>query len=318
MFLGHHDPFGYFDQVIGNGIKLSTPAIRSLENGNRDHPSDCIFQFDNKFQIFMSAKLEGRSNLSKYYQRRDPIPPSVIRWIILNLIDEHSTLFYTEHPYVDELVLVCKATGEKLHFDSHTMELIDHSPRRGYVDAFDALAMQVPEDIVIQRYDQEKGDWASVISLFHPNGWSAEFAIGKSFAEIHEGVVDSKGKHIVPPNMVKRLVKTATSFERVGAISFRDNTNLHRHPDETWPQFAIGETPLFVRFERQTITGFPDEGLFLFTIKTYFLDVDDKDPERRAKIITAFQNASPEIYSREFVAKKKDEVLAWLGVDIPK
>lgn len=269
------EPIDYFP-----GHKPSTPAFRPIPEGSSD-PRDQIFQFDWNFHHHMANKRLCRAErLSKYYQKIEPIDLTIINDFIRDKVVESlgTCILYMNDPE--------------------------------YFDVFDALAMQVAEDLAV--YDT-KNQRVVALHLCHANGWSAEGNIGKSFEHIHEEVKNSKGQLIVPaPNkFVKKLMKLNSSIERVGAISFNKYADLNRHPDKKELRSFDPTTPsLFMRVERQTVTPFAETDQFLFTIKTHFYDCSD--PKYIDSAIDIFTNPHPDLYSKWFVDEYKDQVLPWL------
>lgn len=307
--LGDHDPYNYFP-VKDGVIKVSSPAIEALPKYNDRR--DKIFQFDNKFHLYRNEKIRAKGeNPGKYYQTLNLIDKSeIFEFIINTLVAE-----WPEHFHYTNNLLLCKLTGESLHFkDKKEFKPELSQMAMFYQDGFDALGMQVQEDMVIQYANSRETDITETVSLHYPNGWSAEWAIGKSFEYIHEGVQNSKGKLVIgaPAKMVQGLVRMPKVIERVGAISFRGNTELNAHPADDHTRAWVKENPdLSVRFERQTVKSFPSIPCFLFTIKTYFVKVDRDEQTARA-VIQGLETASPDVYSREFIFNNRDEIIAWL------
>jgi len=315
--LGHSDPHNYFEQAIGDGtIKPSTPRMSMIPSKKYENPvKNKIFQIDPEyFHIYRNTKLKAREErLSKYYQRTESDNERVIEFIVDKLVEEYPDLF--EYWYYEDNVwlphhLRCHLTGDNLMFDQN-WKLTAH---KVYIDSFDALAMQVPEDLVI-HYSNSDRDYAGYIHLCHANGWNAEWAIDKDFQWVHKEVENIDKMIPRPKALVDGIIKSGRTTERVGAISFRTNTELNRHPDdepEDANKFNAENPELYMRVERQTINPFPDEGCFLFTIKTYFVNCDHPEADKRDKIIKAFEKDTTKVYSHWFFDKYKDQVLEWL------
>lgn len=324
--LGHHDPLNYFEEVIGDGtVKPSTPRMGVLPNKKQTNPvKNKIFQIDeDSFWDYYESKLRARTErLGKYYQHMGLHNGSVIRFIVEKLAEEYPSFFSISEQLSSDtniVTLYCKITNETLSFDElNDYKLVSHTSTLDYVDAFDALAMQVPEDLVIHYADSEK-DYAGYIHLCHANGWDAEWAIGKDFGYIHKDVPRFNEMVKNPLKLVQGIIRSGRATERVGAISFRSNTELNRHPAdevEGTDKFNPEDPRLYMRLERQTITPFPkmfgDTGCFLFTIKTYFIDCNHPEPEKRDKIVEAFQKDTSKVYSSRFFDRHKEDVVKWL------
>lgn len=311
--LTENDPFDYFP--LYEGLKPSGVGLKKLP-AYEDHQKNSRFQFDSLFYRYRASKIRSRNErLSKYYQNSGRVNPSlVIKSIVDELAAQHSSYFSFDGTW-----LKCFLTGNELRFDSE-YRLLDQKTDLSvpYVDAFDAVAMQVPEDLILHSADAA-GDFSSIVHLFHPNGWSAESSIGRSFSNLHEGV--PRMNKVVPnaTQMVQNLTRAPQVMERIAAISFRTDTILNRHPELPDAQRhrafdRIDNPNLFLRLERQTVTGLPSISSFLFTIKTYFIDCNQKGrDERKHQCIRAvFEENDPNAFSHKFINKNRDQILAWL------
>lgn len=306
---GENDPLEYFP--LKDGLKPTQMGLKKLPNYDLEKKNN-IFQFDNKFSLFRELKVLQRSeNLKMYYQNNGRLDlKPVIEHIVRTLLLEHPDKFSLENNK-----LHCHLTNETLFFSNDfklTHQITNLSVP--YVDAFDALSSQVQEDLVVHTLFGED-DFTSVAHLFSPNGWSAEWAINQSFKFIHEGV--SKIDKVVPRphQMLRGLIQSGYVFERVAAINFRTDTKLNRHPEIKIDEpFCPANPKLFMRFERQTTTGFKDINSFLFTIRTYFVDCDQrlKDKEKHAQIVRALREAHEDANANKFLRANKENVLKWL------
>lgn len=311
--LTENDPFEYFP--LRDGLKPSSVGLKKLPCYG-DRLKDSRFQFDSLFHRYRASKIRARNErLSKYYQNSGRVNSGPV---IASLIDELTSV-HPNYFSFDGALLKCFLTGNELRFDASYRLLAQKSDLAiPYVDAFDALAMQVPEDLILHSVDAA-GDFTSIVHLFHPNGWSAESSIGQSFAALHNGV--KRMDKIVPntTQMVQSLIKAPQVLERIAAISFRTDTILNRHPESPdairHKPFDRFQNPnLFMRLERQTTTGFPEISSFLFTIKTYFIDCDQRgrDEAKHACIRKAFEMDAPNAFSHKFINENRAQVLAWL------
>jgi len=53
-------------------------------------------------------------------------------------------------------------------------------------------------------------------------------------------------------------------------------------------------SPVYIRAERQNLIGFPEVQAFLFTIRTYFYDVEELQPEEQMALMQSIESMSPE------------------------
>jgi hypothetical protein len=309
----------------------SSPRVRRMpqDSGN---PKDSFFLFDEHFAAYREVKLAGRAErIGKYYRRMNED-------LNMKAVIDKLLSILAKTPGFE--VLECKGdtrlfhsrTGDCLILDSQRNLLksykVSNVPGGGYIfdeppveylDAFDAIAMQLQCDLVLMTVRPDGISYASMISLFFPNGWDAEWAIGKSFSEIHSDVKNRSGALIVPngESYVAGLTRMPGYVERVGAISWRTDTRLNRHPDtfakepaevegnikvpSPWDFELGGESDVFLRFERQTVTGVPEASSFLFSIHTIFNRLADDN--RYEGAVSALTNKADESYHFEAVAK---------------
>lgn len=312
------------------GIQPSAMGLKKMEK-KHDHLDRRSFTFlidkDSFPQFRKSKELCREERLSKYYQKTEDYP-EINKYIIETLCSEYPEFFSLKSN-----TLICKLTDEELSFNNN-YELTHSNTKLSvpFVDLYDALAMQVPEDLVIHKVpkgqlnplksEEEKRDYASVIHLCHCNGWEAEWAINKSFDFIHEGV--SRINTIIPNS--KRMLLSflkGLKFERIAAISFKTTPYLNRHSDDIkkWDKPFNQENPFMnVRVERQTVTGFEHSEAFLFTIKTYLYDMNIQkttiDNELKIKRLNSikkvFSNPDPKSYAYEVITENRKAVLSWI------
>jgi len=291
-YIGDHDPFNYFP-LSKDGINSSTAKMRKMTL-NKDDPKERIFQIDGKFHDYRKSK-----KLLKTSFACQDITDSILSPINIYMI--HRLLMeYPNHFGLERYNFRSYITGKEMGVNARPKEF------------FQFIANQVQEDLVIHCVDPKaKKDWAAVIELSHPNGWSAEGAIGRNFEYIHQGVPNIK--KLIPKSyaMALNLTQLSSPIERVGAISFRDNTKLNRHPDVA-KSCEFNPQGLWMRFERQTATGFPELNAFLFTIKTYFIAVNNSDKNKRDIIIKALEADHSKTYHSNFLDENKERILKWL------
>ncbi len=132
------------------------------------------------------------------------------------------------------------------------------------------------------------------------NHWSPGVKIGGTFNEIHDPV---PGMQKVMDNHVKmlQLLFKKGPFTRF-AWGIAKDDRLNHHPSAPkdfkgidWNGRKISpSTKLFVRTEKQNLIGFPSANAFLFTIRTYFYDIDDLLPVEKKLLYYAADDMSPE------------------------
>lgn len=177
---------------------------------------------------------------------------------------------------------------------------------------FEWVAEQVQEDLVVCKVNDDGSTIITHIHLMSPNGWAAEWAIGKSFADMHEHVLKASGAPVIrfPDKVALMIMRLKEPIERLGALSFREEAKLNRHPDDykkyDWETF----NELYLRFERQVVVSFPKINSFLFTIKTYFNDLTKS--RYRNPAIKAIKNCHKNAYPRDWVQKHGERAIKFL------
>lgn len=285
---GHCDSLDYFP--LKDGIKPSAMGLKRLKYDNPK--KNQIFQIDEYYDKFIQNKKECmQERPSKYYRR-------ALGYDLFHITQFMKKTLLEEYP---------EKFGESAN----------------KLSTFEDIVMSVPEDIVVHCFNDER-DWAEVIHLCHANGWGAEENMNWTFDQIHEHVPRMKeiGQGEKVKRMMQGIVKSGNLMERIAAISFRTDSILNRHPQAKieHKKFCLETNPnLFIRFERQTVKGFEKIGLdhdspmgFLFTIRTYFVDVAQLEGDYLERVREAFQNPDPKVYSYEFLKNNRDQVLKWL------
>ena len=304
-----------YNPILSGEIPKSTARMRPIPSVDKaEDEKDKIFQFDEHFQKYRDAKLACRELEfdDRYYRSLKQPPKEIRKFIIEKLLTENEEYFSWHNN-----VLYCKLTKETLQFDQD-LNYVKTFYGRQYLNTLDALGSQVAEDLVVHAYDPEKDrDYAEAIHLCHANGWSADWAIGNDFGYIHKDIPGIEKLIPKPQKLVKGIIRSGRTSERVGAISFRTDSRLNRHPDLEGDYRHLPFDPmapkLIMRFERQTVTGFPSCNRFLFTIRTYFVNCKQEDEEKQQQIIDAIKNTDvTNIYSAPFMTKHKDDIVKWL------
>lgn len=291
-------------------VPASSAVMRRMKHVPEERQK--IFLFDEHYNVFRENKVQCRlERPDKYYQREFVDIRRACNFIIGTLLEEYPGWFLFIDQRGDSL-LKNKATSDWVIFDQNfcvqdyewgDIRIQDHPP----VDLLDFLAMQVPCDLVL--FSKEG---AEALHLCSPSGWSAEWALGRSFAEIHDEVITRAGKHVVrsPEKMVSGILRMAGATERVGAISFRSTWELNRHPENKPPDvWDWGEDQqVFLRFERQMVMPLGD--YFLFTIRSYYNDL--LHPTRINQAIEALENIHENNYARDYLDEHAENLRAFL------
>lgn len=283
------------------GGRLPPSSTRTAPLATLGGPLGHTFQLDQYYHLFRENKLRCQSeDPGKYFACEPGFDVSPINeHIVATLVREHPEAFERRG---DELH--CHPTGDVL---SLAGGLSEH-------ELFAALALQVPEDLVVLALRPDGTDRVTHAHLTSASEWSAGWAVGRSFADIHEGVRRSNGELVIrhPTGMVRGIINMPGPVQRVGALTFRPDLLLNRHPDNITPdRWHWGSDQLaLLRFERQTVTPFRELGAFLFTVRTYYCDLTR--PDRLPGAVEALRRGEPEAYQRRFLAEHGNSLLTWL------
>ena len=287
-----------------------------------------IFQFDASFSRYRSEKLAARTErLEKYYCQHgfdNSVSSTINRFIIQNLIKEHSEKFHLEKKR-GEYILHCRPSQEVLTFDrqyflaktSHQQSI---SPQ--YADGFDALACQLQEDISVIHLTETGNDQVTALHLCFQNHWAAEKKIGKSFIDVHQPVPDMEKINQSAKKLVQVILHKGPFVRFAWGVT--SDTRLNQHPEpadmtkkDPWQGRAFNpqQPELYLRVERQTIHGFATEQLALFTIRTYLYDIKQVHanfPDRIPLLISAIESMSVSSMRYKGIRTDAPAILNWL------
>jgi hypothetical protein len=280
-----------------------------------------VFQIDATFPAYRRAKRVARGErLTKYFQTSDfssEVRNTICRFIACRLTGEHPSLF----DFSDDVV-ACALTGERLRFDSNfelrAVEAADEL-QPPYACSFDALALQVQEDLAVITASPDKSHRLSAIHLCLPNAWAAEDKIGRTFTTIHEPVAGMEQMNRQADALVDTMLGATDGLVRFAwGVTFDDELNHHPQPPpgaQRVRQFDPRGPSAFLRVERQTVWGFPEVSSALFTIRTYLYDCEEicRDAERREALCSALRTMSPESAAYKGLAASRDALVKWLG-----
>ena len=162
--IGHSDTLDY-NPSKDAGLPIARLNFRNIplipETGK-----DKIFQFDELFPKFRENKeLCREERLNKYYQDMNYDQSGFVKRTCEVFEAQNKNEFTVS--YEKEIVITCHLTHEKLVFCKDTFKFMPElsqtkysGTKYDYVDSLDAIAMQVPEDIILQRH---RGDYEDYI-----------------------------------------------------------------------------------------------------------------------------------------------------------
>ncbi len=206
--------------------------------------------------------------------------------------------------------------NEYLKNESEYMQFLNICANHSYANT-EELTLNTQEDFAII-----KGDKAVAISLCFPNHWDPREKISKNFNDIHIPVADfgpiAKNAQRLCRSMIER-----GPFKRY-AWGLATDTRLNHHPEapkdileKNWQgRYFIndGKHQLYMRIEKQHMVGLPKLDSFLFTIKTYFLNVSQIPVGELILLRDAIASMTAETMTYKGILNNKDEIKSYLNL----
>ena len=265
----------------------------------KDTADSLIFQIDDTYQEYIGNKHACRQEkMGKYYCEKRLWNTSVVRinqFILSTLLKEYDEMFKllrtdSKYTFINQL------NGDSFEWDYEWKSVRGNH----YQSLFDALCSQVQEDLAICQMDHNQ-DWLAALHLCAPNHWSAEDKIGHPFTVVHGPVPDMEKTKLQSHKMLQSVVQKGPFTRFAWGISTDNRLNHHPVPregtnaDEWHGRKPLNDrSPIYIRSERQTLVGFPEVQAFLFTIRTYFYDVESLLPEEKTALLESIESMSPE------------------------
>ncbi len=276
-----------------------------------------IFQIGDDARHFLKNKQVGREeNLKKYYctyQNHPQTMQAVNAFILHTLVKDYPAHFQTKKVQ-NYNMLQCALSREDIQFSSD-YTLVNSQK---YISLFDALCAQVPEDVAVWQV-HENTDWLAALHICAPNYWAPEEKIGLNFSGFHSPVPGLEGLRQRYFPMLQSILAKG-SFVRFG-WGLTTDFRLNHHPQPppgiapaAWHgrKFDPNQPQLYVRTERQVLTGLADVNAVLFTIRTYFTDVVTLSPKELHALESAILSISPAALVYKGLDESRDGILGWL------
>jgi hypothetical protein len=290
-------------------------------NGEADRK---LVQVDDQYAAYRREKLAARKeSLPKYY-RTAGVASALIHRVAEFLIqraaaDQPDHFRLTQD--VRGLRLDCRLSGEILSFRNglarNEAQGNSAAVRPGYVDAFDAIACQLQEDLAVVTFDPNGPDTLRALHLCLPNYWSAEEKIGRGFAQIHAPVPGMAKTYPKPDHILRAMSSKGPCVRFVWGLVTDPRLNHHPHPPPNVPtwrwhgrDFNHARPRMYLRVERQVLWGLGDAALFL--IRTYLSDCDALEREEREHLYTAIAGMTEAQLRYKGLAGYREAVLRWL------
>jgi hypothetical protein len=318
------------------GVYEVAPGIKRLGTDFGNGAEDAkVFQFDSRFDEYRSSKLAcRRDRLSKYYlehEHSDEVAAAIARLIVDRLRSESPEHFAIERVASGDCALFCRLTGETLLFDADMKLLPESTTQVRYTSAFDALAMQVQEDLnVVRAVTDETGaqrDWLSTIHVCAPSTWKPEDKVGKSFVGVHAPVPTSENLLKAASGIVQAMIHKGPYVRFNWGLT--GNPQPNHYPDAPpgisqaeWrgPAVkAINQNEIYMWVERQVVMGCPAVDASLFTIRPHFVPLREirADAGLRERFIASLESMVPEVLEYKGLDEARGEVIAWMKKEAP-
>jgi dimethylamine monooxygenase subunit A len=281
-----------------DGKYSTAPALQPMAKAG-DSKEQFVFQIDEQYDAYLANKSNCRKeDIHKYYveaELHDDTVAAVNRQIVQQLITEYPADFTLDTDNA-QIRLHNGKTGKTLQWEDDWIHIGD----KAYLSLFDALCSQVQEDVAICQLDGGR-DWLAAIHLSSPNHWAPALKVGRPFSSVHHVV---PGMEKLNQQYFKMLVTAVQKgpFSRF-AWGIATDTRLNHHPVPPpgadlvhWRGRSVqaDTSNIYLRVERQTITGIPSCHAFLFTIRTYFYDTDELTAGEKSALYMAVKGMSPE------------------------
>jgi hypothetical protein len=284
-FVSKREPVNVASLPFLSGIYTTGPGLVPLSKNGL--PDNRIFDIDDEYEHYLANKTECRQDLSKHYCIKD-FAYAVELSACLRMARELARSYPNEFSFYEseDYVLRNRLTGTSVVWNSSRFA----GPSR-FVSLFDAIANQVQEDLAVFQIetssDGNQRDWLAAIHLCSPNHWDPRDKAGRPFPEIHRPV-PAMERTVSQYKPMLQTVITKGPFARYAWGVDKDN-KLNHHPDGPNQKKATGDN-YYIRMERQHLVGLPEVNAFLFTIRTYFFDVDQLGNEEKKALASAVRS----------------------------
>ena len=294
-----------------DGKYSTAPALTAMSKAENKN-DQLVFQLDECYEDYLKNKADCRlEDVHKYYVEAELYPETeaaVNRHIVQQLTTEYPDIFtlaaeagYTLHN---------TRTGQQLRWKEDWIT-IRHPV---YRSLFDALSSQVQEDTAICQLNEDR-DWLAAIHLSSPNHWAPAEKIGRPFSSVHAVVPGMEKLNQQYFKMLVTAVQKGPFFRFAWGIA--TDTRLNHHPTPPpghdpvqWQgrRVEADSDRIDLRVERQTLNGRPSCNAFLFTIRTYFYDIDQLTVVEKKALSMAVESMSPQSLEYKGLTDKVDIV----------
>ena len=281
-----------------DGKYSTAPALNAMAKTD-DVRNQFVFHIDEQYNDYIDNKLNCRKeDINKYYFEAELYSDTLIN-INRQFVKQLTTEYPADFTFDDEsghYTLHNNKTGKTFSWGDDWIKVEGSF----YLSLFDALCSQVQEDIAICQLDGDR-DWLSAIHLSSANHWAPSVKIGRPFSSVHGVVPGMEKLNQQYFKMLVTAVQKGPFFRFAWGIS--TDTRLNHHPEPPpgvdpvyWQgrRVEADDSKIYLRVERQTITGVPNCNAFFFTIRTFFYDIDDLTADEKKALFMAVEGMTPQ------------------------
>lgn len=208
--------------------------------------------------------------------------------------------------------LLCSESGNRIS-ELSSGQLQVPKTNSDYLDPFDALAAQVPEDLAVWTVlADSKDEYLSAVHLSSPNHWAPADKVGRSFAAVHGPVAGMEKINPFARGLLDSIMKGGPFVRFAWGVA--TDTSLNHHPNQAAGRsFDPTHPELHLRIERQVLWPIPGQPAFLFTIRTYFRSVPKLSATERHLLADAIRSMTPASLRYKGLEQDRDLILAWIN-----
>lgn len=295
---------------FSDGRYTVTARLRLL--GDEPH-----FQLDARYLAYVGAKAANHRRARRDYHLQDGLSPSLERAIATFAL----RALPAQHPQAFKSTF----DGPRVRFENRLLGLVldfDLDARRivaqarttpllaggdaihaetdfTALDLLEALALQTQEDWAVVSRDPATGaDTTPAIHVSFPSHWRPADKIGRPFVEVHKPIPGIDPLLKAAPSLIETMIAKGPWERFTWTLPRYPDLDEHldvvaARPKSPPPTAAEAGTAAWLRVERQTIQGFPEEGGALFTIRLHITRLDEvveHDPQAAAALASAVRS----------------------------
>jgi hypothetical protein len=286
-----------------SGIYTTGPGLVPLSKNGL--PDNRVFDIDDEYAKYLDNKRECRKELDKHLCTTDfslETEIAACTWIAKELARSYPSSFVLAQDK-GNITLDNMLTGKSLTWNDQGYKSNE------YLSLFDAISNQVQEDLAVFRLEGDR-DWLAAIHLCAPNHWDPRDKVGRHFPDIHTPVPAMERTVSQYKPMLQSVINRGPFARYAWGVDTDDKLNHHpagpnKRTDDSARQY-------YIRMERQHLVGLPAVNAFLFTIRTYFFDVEQLNSDERKALASAVRSMTPASLEYKRMDRFVDDLLSKL------